>query len=826
MRWFPKEDSMYIANLIEPFSMYDSTAFLDGGIVITHKGLKGRGIFNKAESRTVSKSFHFEERRVHAREAEFEILSDIQGKPALLSDYVKVHFELDSGYTNFTPEEKGYASNEFPYLKYKTSLDDGKWLHDERIVTMNSHDDDISKSYFYSTHPDQDSLVFNAVSAVYSIDSLMLHVMGVPEILVADGKIIPDSSQLYIAENANMLPLENAEIIMDTVGEFHHLVEGNIHIESKNKFTGNAKYAYKNIQGDTLFINFNKFDLVDVPVNKKEVEQHTYSQGIITPQDSFLMAPKMYYQGSTSMYANKKKLKLDGAVRLDLYGEIPAPNWLHFIKEDDIDSVILSTKGQVTPTGLPVITGIHYSKARNDYYVTMLGRKGGPKDFSIFKSEGIIYFDQIHNEFLIGDSLRMMHQHYEGNLFAYEPDLERVRIQGLIDIFGHPSEEDIALHPELGAEHPVEVEISAEGDMYLLDNRFEINGLTYVKLDYDAKALDIMGADMAQMSQMFLAPRAYHFNDTIAFEIADIAGEKAAEKLKEDPTVPLAKITKKFGEGIVLTDVHLEWKQDKKAWYSRTDSIGVGSIGKHNVNAMVSGMLEIKKGKGFDYTVNLYLELNERVWYYFSFEKNRLLAGGSNAAYNDIVSSKNTRAKNEPMGAYFFDLAPPSMKKKFVTKFIRTYRDGEGLDDEVMDLELDMDALKEDSLSGLEDDFFDDSLEDEESLSDDDENLMEDDDEILDEELEETEEQEQELEDEIFEELGDEESEEEMTDEIEEDELGDDFMDDESSVEDKEISDDEITDDDFGLEEEKPKKEKKKKKGKKSKATEEEQLED
>ena len=109
---------------------------------------------------------------------------------------------------------------------------------------------------------------------------------------------------------------------------------------------------------------------------------------------------------------------------------------------------------------------------------------------------------------------------------------------------------------------------------------------------------------------------------------------------------PKKKIYKEFAKGVVLTNLDLSWDKEHKAWYSK-GRFGLGSIGKHQVNSIVTGYLEIKKGKGHQYSVNLYIELNDRVWYYMSFEKNKLLTVSSNQLYNDIIIKKNTRANNE-----------------------------------------------------------------------------------------------------------------------------------------------------------------------------------
>src|SRR5690606_35331638 len=46
MKWYPKSDEMRIKNLKSPFNMYDSTATLNGQLVISSEGVTGKGILD------------------------------------------------------------------------------------------------------------------------------------------------------------------------------------------------------------------------------------------------------------------------------------------------------------------------------------------------------------------------------------------------------------------------------------------------------------------------------------------------------------------------------------------------------------------------------------------------------------------------------------------------------------------------------------------------------------------------------------------------------------------------------------------------------------
>jgi hypothetical protein len=275
-KWVPYVDSMYVSTYIDQITVFTDTAEFIGTLSVGKYGLAGNGLLISNGAQTFSKEFLFKEHGFLSRYSQFEIVSDEPGKPALRSDRVKVDLDYTIGKATFNPEIKGVSTDEFPFLQYRTTIDNGTWLIDDRIVIMESKDtNDIPESIFISTRPDQDSLKFNARKATYYIDSLHLFVEGVPFVNVADARIIPDKNQLFIRENAEMDSLHNAKLLIDTVSEYHNLTNGIIKIEGRQKFSGQADYAFINRNGDTLTIAFSRFDLVERKISKKEIEINT-----------------------------------------------------------------------------------------------------------------------------------------------------------------------------------------------------------------------------------------------------------------------------------------------------------------------------------------------------------------------------------------------------------------------------------------------------------------------------------------------------------------------------------------------------------------------
>ncbi len=670
LKWTPRSDSMLIYNTTDLTSLYDSTSTFDGILNVTKGGMLGMGTCQIEGAAIVSEQFMFHDKDFSAHYAEFDILTDIEDKPALRSDGVKIDVDLQEGKAYFSPEEKGVASNEFPYLQYKSSLDDGIWDMKERIVTMSvpEEQEDISKSYFYSTHADQDSLVFNARKAVYSMDSLTLHVEGVPYIYVADAKVVPGNNELFIGENAQMKPIQKAEITIDTLNQYHKLFDGNITIVSRSHFEGNATYAYRNIQGDTLPIKFNNFELVEKEVSRKKVETHTVATGVVEVADSFLLGPRMMYKGKATMYSNKRLLELEGAIKLQLQGTVSSPNWLAYENKEDIDEIRIDlTKQKDNEDAKEISTGLHYSSSYRMYYGTFLGERKSQRDKTIFSTTGTLVYREEQDRFEVGSLERLSGELFEGNIFSYNEKSEEFDYDGAFDLLL----KDTELREE------IDLKFAGFGKNKILDTTLTLHGLCLINYDLPTAAYDMLGNDVKGMAQGLSLPSALNtenFNDSLFANIANLTNQKTAEnyaKIAGKSYTPLNLASKDFTSGVLISHVDLVWNQQERVWHN-DGMIGLAGIGNADINAYVKGYLEIKPSRGKN-KVTLYIELDENYWYYFTFHKNQLQLLSYQQEFNDLIDSKSEMEKNQFKGEYFFMTAQSRHKKRFIKKFRTVY---------------------------------------------------------------------------------------------------------------------------------------------------------
>lgn len=657
MRWLTSKDSLYLTNKSEPFKMYGETASLDGRAVITERGMYGEGELRTRKSITKSDKYSFKEQSYGARFADFMIQSD-DTIPSLASDNVKLQFDLAANVATINPEIEGDAALNFPYTSYKTSIPSAVWKLDEKKVLMQKPADvDIRNSYFYSTNPEQDSLVFNATDAVYDIEQLSLNVSGIPFIQVADAKITPDEGKIVIGQNAAMSQLKNATLSLDTLTAYHSLYDGEIDIISRKKFEGDATYRYVNSVGDTFSIKMGKFTLEPVPNPEKgKANLRTVSSGDVVQEDRMLISPGMYYKGDVTMYADKPALDLKGYVQLDLKN-IPNYNtWIQYNSDGSAKEVVFDFDKSVTEMGNPLQAGIHFDGQTNELYATFTNDKRDLTDQDFFVPSGLLSYKASEDQFLIQNKDKSLGISYAGKYFAYNEKEQKVAFEGPLNF--------------IKANENVGIKTAGSGSGDLLKQEFVFNVMLTTEFSLPNGLTPVIGNDMLEVVQRLGLPEATKDLDRLLPKLAEIAGNSAAKKYEEaifNDYVPLHSISNSLTKTLNITNLDLKWSVENSAWYS-VGKIGFSNTGATDVNANIDGFVEINKND-IGTSLKIFLQVSPSCWYFFQYEENHLIFFSSNPVANDIVDKKS-KATKAKVGEFVFLTGD----KLEVTNFVEYYR--------------------------------------------------------------------------------------------------------------------------------------------------------
>ncbi|MFT4740771.1 MAG: hypothetical protein ACI9L9_001557 [Marivirga sp.] len=662
MRWLTSKDSLYMTNKTTPFDLYQATASLDGSTVVSRKGLFGAGELATRGSKTTSSKFTFKKFNYSARNANFSIESS-DTIPALAGEDVRLFFNLEENIAVISPEIEGDAAINFPYAAYKTSIPSAQWNLDQKKVLMKKPENiDIRNSYFYSTNPDLDSLVFNATEATYDIVDQSLIISGIPFIQVADARITPSGGAVVVGENGRVNKLFNATLTLDTLTGYHNLYDAEIDILSRNKFEGSATYRYVNSIGDTFAIKMGEFALEPIPnAIKGQRQLRTVSSGNVLPRDRMLLSPGIYYKGDVTMYADKPALNLEGYIQLDLQNIPNYDTWIKYQNDGTAKEVVLDFKQAVTELGNPIQAGLHFDNITNELYATFTSQKRAEEDTDFFQPEGVLSFKSTQKQFVIEDPSRMAGTSYAGKYFAYDELNQKIEFEGPLEFMKGREE--------------AQFQSAGTGSGDLLEQAFIFNILLSAEFDLPNGFTQIIGNDMIEVVQRLGLPEATKDLDRLLPKLAEVAGDNVAKRYEEvifEEYVPLHALSSKLTNTLTLTNVDFKWAAEQNAWYS-LGKLGLSNTGAVDINANIDGFAEIKKSEEGE-SFKMFLQVSPSCWYFFHYQEDRLIFFSSNKVANELIKKKSKAAKAK-FGEFVFLTGDIEETIAFVEDYRRKYYD-------------------------------------------------------------------------------------------------------------------------------------------------------
>ncbi|MDJ1468032.1 hypothetical protein [Xanthocytophaga flava] len=639
LTWKAKVDSMMISSTKTPFEIYKETgASFSGTMVVRRNGLFADGQFDRPDSDINSPSFAFEKNKFSAGDAEFRIKSKTLTKPSLLANFVNVNFDMGKGMveikTSTNPDLIGFASLEFPYCEYKTSIQEATWLLDKKLVFMKG---DVKTSTFTSNNPQHEGLTFNGSVAGYNIDKMTLSISGIPYIVSADARIYPSKGTVMITENAKMQPLSKAVLTLDTTTSYHKLVDGEIQILSRKKFAGNATYAYTNFEGKTFNVKMRDFETrTEEAKRKKDVPlEYTAATGIVDEGDKFYLTSRMLFKGAITMKSPRKYLDLDGFVKLDLKSTSSLADWISYKSKPEDEGVTITVDENLKSGETQMTVGVHVDKETSSVYTTFISAKSHADDKDILMATGQLTNNDEGNEFKVVDPERAKNNKYAGNQFILDDNTGKIRLEGNLRLFEDP-----------GNYLPVS---SGSGEIDLKTNKYTFNTLMGWNFPTSTQIYDEMAAGIleAKENEGVGQEAAEDNKERFLMKIAQIIGEKETQYWKDKLTIeyiPMPQISKRFALPLVLSNVDLLWNDESKSFGS-VGKIGVSNIGNNDINSAFDGMVEIRKTAEGD-QATIYLEVSSDKWYYMNYQQGQYSLLSSDENFNAVVSSKGKGGKS------------------------------------------------------------------------------------------------------------------------------------------------------------------------------------
>jgi len=659
LNWRPFEDEMILKNDSTLFDLYEHTASLDGSINLTSKGVLGEGVMRTRGFESHSKEFAFKENDLQARHAFFKLNSENEEKPLLTGDDIWLKFDFTKNIADLSPEIEGMAAIDFPYAQIKTSISNATWdLSERKVYMVKPEDVPIESSYFYTTREDLDSLAFNAEAAVYDLETSELKISGIPHIIVADAYIIPENNEVMILENATIGELYNTTVIIDTLNEYHHLVDGAIQIHSRTEFSGQATYQFINARNDTFNIKFGQFELWKDPM-VKEAQYQTISSGIV--DDGILISNGILFKGKMKMYARKKALELEGFVKLDLKSDPDYEIWVKYSSSDEeVQDVMFDFNTAVTADGEKLDAGIFYESMSRDMYSIFAGSKKLVSDDELFRADGILSYDKDRDMYMIEDTAKANGSKLQGKIFGYNDASGNIEFEGPLSI--------------VSSDEQIKIQAAGSGQGNIKTNEYTMDVMAKIDYEMDNHALALMAADIFEVVENMNVAEAESDKDAFLYKVAEFIGDRAASEYDRrtlDNYIPIASFSSALAGSLMFSKVDFTWSPERDAWYS-TGKLGLSNILKYDINGAVDGFMEVVKTEEKGDIVNVFIQVSSGCWYFFNYEDNRLMLYSSNKEFNDQIVKKSNIAK-AGFGEYVFTEGDQQDVLKFIDHFRLDY---------------------------------------------------------------------------------------------------------------------------------------------------------
>ncbi len=621
MSFIPDQDIMKIATIGEPISCFNGQSNMQGEFRLKPTGMEGKGDMGIADANIKSGRFTYTDHDIYADTSDFS-LSGVGDEFAFKTQDVSAHMDLQARKGEF--KSNGEASFvEFPANQYVCYMDKFIWFMDQNDLALEydgqvsndfviDTDLDLTKSNFFSTREDQDSLNFMAPHAVYDLDESVVYCNDIEHIRVADAQIMPDSGKVVIRKKAKMDELENAIVSANSVTAYHLIKEASVVIKSSKDYTAKGNYTYVDENQAEQRIRFE-----DIRVDSA---YQTVASGTIAESADFTLSPAFQYIGEVSLSANIKELLFKGQTRI-FHGCDLDKNWMSFETRIDPMSVLIPVDSALKDElGLPVGIGLMMDTQEIELYSTFLSAIHFDDDRMLMTSKGVLTFDKNTREYVVGSVDKLRERNLNGNLVALGIDDCQVRGEG-----------NMSLGMELG-----QVGINPVGK-YLnktTDRSFAMDVVLPLNFHFSDDAMKKMSNDLLTFPH--LKPMIMQ-NSLYAMALKEKLGLAEADKVISELTLAgtMKKLPSALAATIVLSDVKLKWDSGTASYISE-GPIGLASVGKESVFAEVKGILQLERKRGGD-TMTLYLELAEDTWYFFNYTRTLMQAYSSNPEFNDIV---------------------------------------------------------------------------------------------------------------------------------------------------------------------------------------------
>ncbi len=657
--WLPKQNLLYVKDLLTPFTCYNKFATFHGTLTVSPELLSGNGRMDFLKAFVTSANFSLLQHRVTSDTANFNLrASDSASEIGFGTTNMKSDIDFETRIGEFKSNQSGSLVH-FYENKYIAYMDEFKWFMDQDEIelgttkkketeTGEAKDIQLSGARFISVAPHQDSLQFISPQARFNLRKCLITAHQVSYIDVADARIVPDSGNITVHRNAFMEPLINSTITANKVTKYYTIYKADISITSRKNYSGSGHY-----------------DFIDGAKNKRpmyfsnihvDTSHQTIANTEVSDTANFSISPNFRYKGGVTLKASDPFLYFDGACRINHSCNEIKISWLKFSGEVDPNNVQIPVGHSVNDNNVPLAVSPVMATADSFHiYGAFLSPLINPKkDIVIIPDSGYLAYDAPTQQYRISNKEKLVAQSLPGNYVSLDT---RKCIE-----YGEGT-----MH--LGDDFQM-VDVKTVGNIthYIIPDSVECNVSMLINFFFDDAAIDKMATDAAAFTN--LKPIDVS-NADFQKNLRELMGKDEADKLISQLTLygTAKKLPKELQSQFFLSNIKLKWNNETHSYVSE-GLIGVSSIGKTMINKETNGVVEVRKRKGGGDELNIYIEFDPMHWYYFNYWSGLMqVVSSSDEFMNAMNSVKDDKRKQKTdKGSFSYSTAPNTKKSLFLKR--------------------------------------------------------------------------------------------------------------------------------------------------------------
>ncbi len=666
VNWLPFKDSMYVTSKAKAFELFKSPGYTHKGVLIlTPSGLKGEGEFEWVEGKLTSKIISYGPFQASADTGNLEIKSLDQNGIALDSRNVDGDLDFDKQKGQFKANLLT-ANTSLPLDQYRTSMNEFTW--DMKAKTIEFKADPKKPGRFVSTDPKQDTLAFEGKTALYDMKTDLLRIGGVKQIKSADAYVnIPDTSDIFIQPGGRMRTIYNAQIVADTVSQYHTINKATVDIGGKNLYKATGFYAY-NIPGYNQEVFFNDIQGKYQTIEAANRRVQTYATAEIPEKDSFRVDVKTLFKGDMILNSSSQNMTFRGMAQLDA-SKLPKTNWFTLQTEIDRKDPLIRVKLAKDPEDNPMVTGFYISRESGEMYPRIMLPAYQRVDRAIMDCKQVYKYEPANDRFIFGDSLRVLGKSERGAKLIFDNRVGTVLAEGPINLCSGLELMGVKAAGRIKSDY------NTVTDSTSFDVTAEI--ISALEMAIPARLMELMINEI-KAATFDAIPSVYNTNMAFYQPALHefVSDAKDLEETLSNARLNAILLPKKDDKfAFVLGRQTLTWNNEYASFFTLEDRIPLISIGGQPINKSLNIMVQYKMPKNGDDGLSIYIKPSADLWYCFGYqsdEKGALLnITSSSTRFNDLLASmkaKETMIKMENGKTLEIALVDPSSANNFVNK--------------------------------------------------------------------------------------------------------------------------------------------------------------